>query len=236
MNPHWRKRAQRAWHAAVFFGSMGDFDRLAAIATHVGVSTIPLGAEAPRRRCRRRTQGCSLLYVGDVVLAVRSCRVRSLSFFSACRIHAETRGSPDILGRKRDGVRRRRDAGSARDGGDGRGPKDLRDAPYLLASEGQSMAPHRPFSHRLTSSDGHVARILSRKHTHARRRTRAKSRFYISCKLIASLLQQPIWSLHFEINASYWLSQQTCDRLATNVELAKHCSLRACDSNTIIKP
>ena len=28
-------------------------------------------------------------------------------------------------------------------------------------------------------------------------------RFYISCKPIASLLRQPIWSLHFEINASY---------------------------------
>ena len=60
---------------------MGDFDRLAAIATHVGVSTTPFGAEAPRRRCRRRTQGCSLLYAGDVILAVRSCRVR-LSRFS----------------------------------------------------------------------------------------------------------------------------------------------------------
>ena len=44
--------------------------------------------------------------------------------------------------------------------------------------------------------------------------------FYISCKLIASLLRQSIWSLHFEINASYWLSQQTCDRLATNIEPA----------------
>jgi len=41
------------------------------------------------------------------------------------------------------------------------------------------------------------------------------SRFYISCKLIASLLRQPIWSWHFEINAS-----QTCDWLATNVEPA----------------
>jgi len=25
-------------------------------------------------------------------------------------------------------------------------------------------------------------------------------------------------NLHFEINASYWLSQQICDQLATNVE------------------
>jgi len=148
---------------------MGDFDRLAAIATHVGVSTIPLGAEAPRRRCRRRTQGCSLLYVGDVVLAVRSCRVRSLSFFSAYRIHADIRGSPDILGRKRDGVRRRRDAGSARDGGDDRGPKDLRDAPYLLASEGQSMAPHRPFSHR------HIIRRSRCTHTIAKAHARTPS-------------------------------------------------------------
>ena len=37
------------------------------------------------------------------------------------------------------------------------------------------------------------------------------NRFYISCKPIAILLQQPIWSLHFDINASYWLSAYNVD-------------------------
>jgi len=37
---------------------------------------------------------------------------------------------------------------------------------------------------------------------------RRSFKFYISCQLIASLLRQPIWSLYFEINISYWLSQQ----------------------------
>lgn len=106
--------------------------------------------------CGGASSSVSSSYAGLFVIVRWGCRSRgetvpceSLSFFSACRIHAEARRSPDVLGRKRDGVRRRRDAGSTTVGGDGRGgPKDLRDAPYLLAPEGQSMAPHRPFSHR----------------------------------------------------------------------------------------
>ena len=119
------------------------------------------GRHRDARRCFNDTAWCGsasssaspshaglfvIVLARDVVLAVRrTCRVRLSRLFSACRIHAEARGPPDAVPeRKRDGVRRRRDAGSARDG-DGRGgPKDLRDAPYLLASEGQSMGTSPP--------------------------------------------------------------------------------------------
>jgi len=64
-----------------------------------------------------------------------------------CRAPGEffLRSSEGIIvrGRKRDGVRRRRDAGDARCTGDDRGgPEDLRDTLYFLAPEGQSMTTH----------------------------------------------------------------------------------------------
>jgi len=38
--------------------------------------------------------------------------------------------------------------------------------------------------------------------------------------MIASVLRQPIGSVNFKIDASNWLSQDACDRLASNVEPA----------------
>jgi len=40
----------------------------------------------------------------------------------------------------------------------------------------------------------------------------------VDSTLDASVLRQPIGSVNFKINVSDWLSQDTCDRFATNVE------------------
>jgi len=53
--------------------------------------------------------------------------------------------------------------------------------------------------------------------------------FYISYKLIASLLRQYEMNVDFKIQTLDWLSQQTCNQLATNVEPA----LRALQSKKI---
>jgi len=67
------------------------------------------------------------------------------------------------------------------------------------------------------------------------------SRFYITLQLQVDrkFMRQPIWSLHFEINASYW--QQICDRLAITNEpillsivdyALESCHHMSCDTDT----